>query len=250
VLLALIIWMGCAGCAADRGEDRWSLTERFTPPHTPVFMNGPMALLLTNHDAFSCHAVVEMGGTVSQAGELFGRSGRLLFALQPDATTGKRLRQGGFSFLWNVREAKGYVMSDPLQGAAPLTATQQYTNVLARALPGGAEKIEGFLCEQESVVIAAADGTSSIFQIWRARDAANFPVKIRSEQGGAPLTVTFSKVRFEAPPAGDFRSPDGFTKYASLESLVNEYVARQQQLRGGRRTLSPDYGDTLGITPR
>jgi hypothetical protein len=63
------------------------------------------------------------------------------------------------------------------------------------------------------------------------------------------MTINFSKLRFEAPPAEAFKPPAEFTKYATPESLVSEYVARQQQFRGSRRTLSTDYGNGQGISP-
>lgn len=254
ISLSAIVALGVAGggCSTtEKAQERWSFTERFTPPQTPVFMNGPAALLLTNWETFSCHAIVAMGPGVTQEGELFGRRGRLLFAEEPNRnTTGKRLRDGGFSFLWDVREGKGFVLCDPLQGAAPLTGTRQFTNATAQALPGPPEKIEGILCQKQSVVITGTDGTASTFQVWRAREGGNFPIKLLSGEGAGASTITFSKVRFEAPPVEAFQPPEAFTKYATLDSLVNEYVARQQQLRGIRRTYSTDYGNGLGITPR
>jgi hypothetical protein len=247
-----IALMFCNGCASsERADDRFGLTERFIPPRQPVFITGPAALLLTNVEVFSCHVLAQGASGSQQAGELFGRSGKLLFALEADPAAGKRFRTGGFSFLWDTREAKGFLLSDALQGVAPLASNATFTNVLSRTAADTApQQIQGYHCEAENAVVTGSDGPTSLFQVWRARDLRNFPVRITSEEGQAPMTISFSKVRFEAPPNEEFLAPEPFTKYANPESLVNEFVMRQQQLRGGGRPITTDYGSAPKVQPR
>src|SRR5215813_5170777 len=123
--VALFAWGGCK--TTESYEDRYGLSERFRSPTPPAFLNGPISLLLTNIPLFSCHAEIQAGTGSIQTGTLFGRDARLLFALEPDKETGKRLRQGGFSFIWDARENKGFALSEPLQGVAPLLPLHNFT---------------------------------------------------------------------------------------------------------------------------
>ena len=81
-------------------------------------------------------------------------------------------------------------------------------------------------------------------------DGRNFPLRITSAEGQTPVTISFSKIRFEAPPNEAFLPSEAFTKYANPESLVSEFLARQQQLRGGGRPVQMDYGSTPAVQPR
>ena len=249
---AMVVLLAGGGCKTTESyEDRYGLSERFRSPTPPAFLNGPVSLLLTNIPLFSCHAAIQAGTGSVQTGTLFGRDGRLLFALEPDKETGKRLRQGGFSFIWDARENQGFALSEPLQGVAPLLPLHTFTNVTVQPATGSpSQKIEGFLCEPENVTISAADGSVFVYEVWRARDGNNFPMLINSGGGAAPMSIHFTKVHFQAPPVEAFVPPETFTKYPTPENLAAEYVARQQESRGLRRTPSTDTGSIPGISPK
>ena len=211
-------------------------------PQPPAFINGPMALLLTNAQGFRAHAVLESGasakGVEVTEGELMGQGGRLVFAPGPGSSNSKRSPLARSAFIWDVATDRGYVLNDPLQAYAPISANPQFTNLTtSRALNGAApEKVSGHLCQPEEASVAASDGSVTGFRLWRAADLNGLPLRITRASGGPPLTLTLSKVRLETLPDDLFVPPSDFAKYDSAERLMNEFASRQQNLK-----RSPTY---------
>ena len=235
-LCVLLIAALAAGCARS-GKQGGRAAAGIRPPKPPVFLNGPMALLLTNVDGFSARAVLESGapahGVELAAGELMGRGGKLLFAPGAGKSTAKRARAEDFAFIWDAAANQGYVLNDPLQGYAPMSYGRLFTNLAAGATlnQAAAENVAGHPCHQTEVTIAANDGSASVFRVWRATDLKGLPVRISGASDGTPVTLTLSKIKLEAMPNDLFQPPAGFTKYASAEAMVTELVSRQYNLK-------------------
>jgi hypothetical protein len=211
-----------------------------------------MALLLTNVDGFRARAVLEGSSTGNQpgavAGELMGRGGKLFFGPEPGGSAKARSRAEDFSFIWDVSENHGYMLNGPLQGYAPISSNARFTNVVAGA-SGKAlapEKVAGHACQQTEATVAASDGRTMVFQVWRATDLKGLPVRITCAPNGTALTLTLSKARLELPPADLFLPPDGFTKYSSAEGMVNELAARQENFKRKRGWQAPPT-DEIGF---
>lgn len=206
-------------------------------PQSPAFLNGPMALLLTNTPGFRAHAVLESGASATGVevteGELMGRGGKLVFAPGPGSSAGKRSHLRGSAFIWDVTAGRGYLLDDPLQAYAPISANCQFTNITTGSAPNGAapETISGHPCQSAQATVAASDGSVTGFRLWRATDLNGLPLRITRASDGAPLTLTLSKVRLESIPDDLFLPPNGFRKYDSAEGLMNEFAARQQHLK-------------------
>ena len=211
-------------------------------PQPPAFLNGPMALLLTNAHGFRAHAMLESGasakGVEVTAGELMGRGGKLVFAPGPGSSGGKRSHLVGSAFIWDVTTSRGYLLNDPMQAYALIPANRQFTNIATSSAPNGAapEKISGYPCQPAQATVAASDGSVTGFRLWRATDLNGLPVRITRASEGLPLTLTLSKVRLETLPDDLFLPPNGFVKYDSTEGLMNELAARQQNLIKRRPT--------------
>jgi hypothetical protein len=227
-LCLLLIAVLAAGCSSS-GKKTGRAGAPIRLPKPPVFLNGPMALLLTNMESFSAHAVLESGapanGVELAAGELMGRRGNLLFA----PSRSKRTRAEDFAFIWDVAANQGYVLNDPLQGYAPISYDRLFTNVATSTTLNNAvtENVAGHPCHPVEVTVAANDGTASVFRVWRATDLKGLPVRITGASDGMPLTLTLSKVRLESVPNDLFQPPNGFTKYDSAEALITELTTRQ-----------------------
>jgi hypothetical protein len=225
-----------AGCAHSKKSGGGAI-EGYSVPRAPVFLNGPMALLLTNVNGFRAQAVLETGvsaqGGEVVAGELMGRGGKLVFAPGPGNVAGKRSPPGGSAFIWDVTANRGYLLNDPMQAYAPISVNRQFTNVATGSAMNGvaAEKISGHPCQPAQATVAESDGSVTGFRLWRATDLGGFPVRITRASDGPPLTLTLSKIRLETLPDDLFQPPSSFAKYDSAEGLMNELAARQNNYK-------------------
>ena len=234
-----------AGCAhSPRDGDRASGFEAIPAPMPPFFLNGPMALLLTNAGGFRAQVVLT-GGAAPQAkplaaGELMGQGGKLLFAPAAGSAASKKAHAEGSAFIWDVKENRGWILNDPLQGYAPVSSQRYYTNLVAGAIQGNAapERIAGHRCGRAEVTVSADDGTAATFQVWRAEDLNGLPLRIAGAADGAPIALTLSSIRRELIPDDLFQPPNGFTKYESPEAMMTELALRKVNL-GRKATYQP-----------
>jgi len=244
LLLAAVL---APGCSHTKNAGRGFSTEVRPAPLPPLFLNGPMALLLTNTDGFHAHVVLESGAPPQTfqlaAGELMGRGSKLLFAPAPAEKSKKPVSAADSAFIWDVIENRGWVLNDPLQGYAPVSSSRQFTNVAPPiALNHAAsEKISGHSCQAEEVTVTAADGTATVFRVWRAPDLHGLPLRISCPSTGAPLTLTLSNVRLETMPNDLFQPPGSFTKYESSEAMMAELFLRKHNLN-----RKPTYQGPVG----
>jgi len=236
-----------AGCAS--GPKVYYHVGDETPP---PFLTGPAGVLLTNVDGFSAKLTASMpragGGRRTVTGDLLGRQGALIF--QPaSAVKGKRARsEGGMFFIWSEPLRTGYVLSDPLQGYAPTADPIGPTNVVINTVGAVEEEANGHPCRRVEAVVQSGDGSSERFQVWEAEDAKHFPVRIRTESGKREMTLDFSQLRLELPPAAVFGPPEGFVRFQTPVALMNELIIRQSTLAkgaGGRPDATPGGGGPL-----
>ena len=133
-LLAAAILSG--GCASSKPPEVFGGLPGATPaPEMPLFLRGPASLLLTNTSGFTARVTMEVRPFPSEvqtvSGDLFGRGSKLFFTPDPKAAKSKLVRAAGISVLWDVAQARGCILSDALQGCAPVSATLQFTNLNA-----------------------------------------------------------------------------------------------------------------------
>ena len=252
-LFGILIAVSGAGCAHSDKHKADELPARVTgipAPTPPTFLNGALAVLLTNVDGFRARVVMEGPASADRSGmitgELMGRGGKLLFAPEPGAPRDRYSRVEDFSYIWNVDENRGFLLSGPLQGYAPISSTAHFTNVVSSDSGNSPERVSGYLCQKAEVKVTAGDGTETAFQVWRAVDLKGMPVRITCSVNGTPRTLTLSKIRLESPPSDLFLPPSDFTKYASAETMMNELVARQQNLKR-KRGWEPPPSDEIGF---
>ena len=248
-LLTVILAAGCGG-SGKKGSHTGALAG-IRPPKPPAFLNGPMALLLTNVDGFSARVVLESGATANGAelanGQLLSQGGKLLFAPGVLKSNPKGAKAEAYAYIWDVAVNRGVVLNDPLQGYAPLSYSRHFTNVAMNATMKSAptETVAGHPCQQSEVVVVGDDGSASAFKVWRATDLKGLPVRISGASDGQAVTLTLTKVRLEALPADLFQPPSGFAKFDSVEVMVSEIGSRQQKLK--QRT-TPWPADTEPLT--
>jgi len=185
------------------------------------------------------------------AGELMAQGSKLLFAPAPPVKAKKQVRSDDSAFIWDVTENRGWVLNDPLQGYAPISSSRQFTNVAPAAPQSSAapEKISGHLCQPGEVTVTAADGTATVFQVWRATDLHGLPLRISCPSTGAPLTLTLSKVQLGNVPNDLFLPPTSFTKYESSEAMMAELFLRKHNINR-KPTYQPESEPGTGLDTR
>jgi len=222
-----------SSCAGGPGSHEPPSGVAGTPtPDPPEFFTGAAARLLAQPEGFSAHLILTTGvlspASPAASGELQSRAGKLAFTPTPGHAKSAR---EGFSFIWDVAQGRGYVLSEALQGCAPVAARATPTNVVSLAGSTTTEVIDGHPCQQEEVTVAMSDGSSRAFRVSRATDLKKLALRISSLSNSTPFTLLLSRVRLVAPPADMFAPPDGFTKYASADAMVTELIMRQHELR-------------------
>jgi hypothetical protein len=248
-----------AGCShSDRKESREAAIAGLLAPEPPAFFTGPIGILLTNSAGFNARLAVEKESRSSPearpiTGELLVRGSKLLFAPGTEEPVSKRSRPGGFSFIWDVAEGRGYILSEALQVYAPVVSQLRPTNLLTQATASTRQKVDGHPCEPADATVQMSDGSASLVHVWRAVDLKGVPVRLSTATNSIPLAVGLSRIRLEAPPAILFAPPAGFAQYDSPQAMADEIALRQHNLK---RTgpdwnvpLEPAEG-TTGTPPR
>jgi hypothetical protein len=248
LVLALLAG-GCAGSRRDDGFAGIARDEWLQRP--PPFMSGPAAVFLTNLDGFSAQATVRIQPAAAPArtisGPLLGRRGKLFFEPAPSKAEGKRADSRQFSFIWDAAAGSGYILSEDLQGYAPVASAGRFATPVTEpsASPTTWRTFEDHPVRAETATCAAGDGSRAVFQLLRARDLNGLALLVDSTNGPVPFTLTLSKVRMDPLAAELFNPPEGFTKYPSEQALLNELASREQSLQGQpqerRYRPEPDY---------
>jgi hypothetical protein len=202
--------------------------------------------MLMNSPGFSARVMASgsSGPLSSGSGRLVAQGGKFFF--EPTEGAGKHARAGGFSFIWDATTNRGYILSEALQGYAPIASVVRYTNLAFKSAPTTVAKIEGHPIEQATLVVDGSDGKQSRFEVSRARDLAGLPIRIASTGEPAPYNITLSQIRVELPPAKLFLPPDGFIAYPSEEAMMTELAARQHGGRQGGREGAGEAGHAGG----
>jgi hypothetical protein len=233
------LWVAAVAALAVSCASSRRIEGRRGLPKPPVFLSGPAAVLFTNVDEFGAHVLMETRFSPNHvevvSGELLGRGNKLLFVPESAGSAGKYARAGGDTFIWDVTEGSGYVLNEALQGYAPTTSNVRHTNIVTRSITdhSGAENIAGHRCEQQEAIVESSDGSVAAFRVWRAAELKGFPVRINSTTNTSLSSISLSRIRLQRPANALFQPPDGFTKYGSVEAMMSELTARQQNVVHG-----------------
>ena len=245
LLSVLSILLG--GCACPwldhRGDDRTA----FRAPDPPAFLTGPARVLLTNHSGFKAHASLEMRGATSPPGqvqgELFVQENWLLF--EPDSLKSGSWRSqvASIVYLWDVSQDCGYAMNLALQGfttitsSVPLASLQTNTDLADDEV----QTVNRLLCHRSATTFTPLHGPALKFHVWRADDLHRTPVRVESLDDAGPFTVELSNLRPGAPALALFAPPDGFTRYESVQAMLDEILNRAMVYS------RPSAGDGVGM---
>jgi len=221
-----------AGCASEKHKD--AAMARVGDETPPDFVTGPAMVSLEHFDGFSADVVATTANGAPASGQLIGLMGRLIYQPWTTAAIKKaKYYRGGMFFIWDTATQKGYVLSEALQGYAPISSSADVTNQVELTKDLASENLNGHPCHRGQVMLALSDGSSARLTEWRADDLRHFPVRVRAESAGREITVDFSNIRLDLPPRDIFLPPGSFTRYASSMALINELMIRESTLRSG-----------------
>ena len=239
--LALVLaGVFCWGCASHRSRPAYHAGDEVPPE----FLTGPIAVVLTNLNGFSARVTATTtspeGFARVRTGDLLARDGFLLF--QPMlGIKGKRARtEGGLFFIWDENQHSGYVMSEALQGFAPINGNGTLPDGLSIVNEGIKEDVNGHPCHRCQALVTMANGDKARLTLWQADDARHFPVRIQTLDGVDRLTLDFADIRLESPSRVLFLPPDGFTAYPTAVALMNELIVRDASLAKKYEQGTPD----------
>jgi len=249
VSIAIAILAG--GCALFEGSDETHAKSAIFSVEPPVFLNGPMGVLLVNPGGFHAHVALETqrseGPVETESGEIFGKESLLVFAPGADGSKGKYTRAGGLTFLWDVAAHRGFAVSEALQGYAPMSSPIGFTNLAVQPSGSPPEKINGHRCESENAKITSSDGVTTEFEVKRATDLQDCPLLITASTKFTRVTLRCSKVQLGPQPAELFQAPEGFTAYESIEGMMGELAMRTANLKRKEPALYNDETTMKGV---
>ena len=94
----------------------------------------------------------------------------------------------------------------------------------------GKESIDGHPCTKTKLTSTDAKGKTHEAFVWQASDLKNFPVQMQMAQRRNTLIVKFQPPKLEAPDAALFDTPASYTKYNSVQELMQ---AAMMKMFGG-----------------
>lgn len=110
----------------------------------------------------------------------------------------------------------------------PATPDTSATN--AEAAPQitaeGNETVAGHPCVKNKVVVTDKQGVQHEFTVWDATDLKNFPIQIAMNAEDNAVTFTFQNVSFTTPDPSLFLPPTGFTKYDSMQDMMQAVMMK------------------------
>lgn len=96
----------------------------------------------------------------------------------------------------------------------------------------GKETVAGHDCTKNKVVVTEKDGSQHQSTVWNATDLNKFPVKIESNEDNRKMVMIFTQVSFAKPDANSFEAPTSFTKYDSMQSMMQAVIMKRMGNQG------------------
>ncbi len=125
----------------------------------------------------------------------------------------------------NMKAYAGMPMTDP-DAAAKADQFKLETTEL------GKETVDGHACVKNKQVVTDEKGTKTEFTAWNASDLKQFPVKIEMTEKGQGVSLLFKDVKFDKVDAAQFEPPAGFTKYDTMQAMMQQEMMKRMPQGG------------------
>lgn len=230
----LLAAAGSSGCLSGRHDSATAAekSEGYAAARPPSFLVGSIPSLLIHTNDYRARVVIEAaaGNVEPIKGNIFQQEGRILFVPVSEAGLRPGSWAGTFRFLVDVKQHRGYVISERYQAFTTfdLPADEGSLSGLS-TLTGPAapiEKIDGHPCE----VVETSDGAGNgaAYRLWRATDLNDLVLRIKSLAESPATQLTLSETVMEALAPDLFLRPTAYAKYSSAEAMINEMARREK----------------------
>jgi hypothetical protein len=86
--------------------------------------------------------------------------------------------------------------------------------------------VDGQPCIKNKFIITDLRGKDHESIVWKATDLNEFPIKIEAKEQGQAIIVLYKKISLTKPSASQFEPPVGFTKYDSMEAMIEQQMKK------------------------
>jgi hypothetical protein len=245
--LTALAQMGGGGGSPGANFDN-GMEKLFAP--NPVFtatmqtkMDGPNGPMTVKSKMFFDHenSRTEMDMADAQGGNLPPDAITQMKALGMDKVVSIALsdKKSIYMVYPNIRS---YVAMD-IGASGPTTNAYQ-----TQATKIGTDTVDGHACVKNKTVVWAGDQTNE-FTVWNATDLNNFPVQIAMSQQDMAITIDFQSVSFDKLDASLFQAPAGYTRYGSIQDLMQSAIMNHPGGMPGMPGASGMPAPSVSTTP-
>jgi hypothetical protein len=216
-------------------------------------LNGALAKLFGEHKAFSANMDIEAqsgdnADAITMPAKVSFLEGKSRFDLDvtqakgakiPPATVAQFRAMGMAEMILISRPDKklAYLIYPGLQSYAlnPLSDEESAgsDDFKVETSELGKETVDGHPCIKNKVTVTNAKGTKREFTVCNATDLKKFPVQIQTNDQGVAAKLTFKDIKFDKPQVKVFEAPTEFTKYDSMQAMMQQAMMKRFGAGGG-----------------
>jgi len=212
---------------------------------------GPMQKIFGDNQAFSAkmqfETVDSSGKTITVPGKFCMDTGKTRFEVnmadvkggRMPANAGAQLKAMGMDSMITIGRpdtSMTYLIYPGTQSYLAkatdknTTTPNDYKSTVTKL---GEETIDGHPCIKNKVVVTDKDGTPHESTVWNATDLKQFPIKIVTSEDGNSTTMSFTGITLDKPAASNFEAPSGYTKYDSIQAMMQQMMMKRMGGMGG-----------------
>jgi hypothetical protein len=210
-------------------------------------LNGHMAKLFGGISAYSANMEVQTkdgsGNTMTMPSKIFSLDGKTRVEtdmakmqsgnMSPDAAEQMKAMGMDSMVMISRPDAKiSYLIYPGLQAYAanPMPdreATAAAANDKVETTELGKDTVDGHPCVKTKFIVTDDQGNKHESVVWNATDLKKFPIKIETVQQGRTMTMLFKDVNLARPDAGLFDPPSNYTKYDSMQAMMQAVMMKR-----------------------
>ena len=217
--------------------------------------DGAMTKLFGDNSAFTATMESQIkqksGDVITMPGKITFDAGQTRFELNMSEVKGSKMppeaaaqmKSMGLDQMVTITQPKGksvYIIYPGLQSyaqvALPNTAAATNDAFKVETTELGKETVDGQPCVENKVVVTDDKNVPHEYTVWNATDLKKFPVKIVHVEQGNEITMSFKDIALAKPAASAFDLPAGYTKYDSLQTMMQTEMMKKM---GGGMGMPP-----------